>query len=227
MMRFKRLEIEQSRAAMSREYEDLRAMFSSHAVELHATIQRMVRHIGWESEGIRLMTAKITKSTSFKLAWLAPVAAVALAACGGGDDAPATTAESPAAVSDEIKTVVETRQGNFKEIAKNFKALNGELKAGAPTSDKALAAIDVITPYGPQIPTWFPEGSGPSTGLKMEAKAEIWEKPELFAEKAQAFEDAAAALATAREAEDADMITAAVGGLGKTCKGCHDNFKED
>ena len=83
------------------------------------------------------------------------------------------------------------------------------------------------TGAGPRsIPAWFPPGTGPDVG-KTEAKAEIWQKPEDFAAKAQGFREAAAAFETAARGSDLAAIRSAHSNLGKSCKACHDSYREE
>lgn len=77
------------------------------------------------------------------------------------------------------------------------------------------------------VPGTFPEGSG---GGKSEAKAEIWSKPEDFKQAMDKFVDAAkgmAAATTAMKGGDASGIGPGIKALGGSCKGCHDDFKEE
>ena len=61
---------------------------------------------------------------------------------------------------------------------------------------------------------------------KTDAKAEIWQKPDDFEAKARDFETAAAAFKTAAAGNDVAAIRAAQGNLGKSCKACHDLYRE-
>ena len=73
---------------------------------------------------------------------------------------------------------------------------------------------------------WFPEGTGPETGLKTGAKAEIWETPDAFTAAVSEFEIAISGLSDAGRAADPDLIKAGFVKVGGTCKGCHDTFRE-
>ena len=78
----------------------------------------------------------------------------------------------------------------------------------------ALASLAEITP------TLFPPGSG---GDDTDALPAIWEDPEDFAERLEAFKEAGAAIRAA--AETGDDVMAAARQLGQACKGCHDNYR--
>ena len=82
-----------------------------------------------------------------------------------------------------------------------------------PVHAAALASLAEITP------TLFPPGSGGET----DALPEIWENPEDFAERLEAFKEAAAGLSAA--AETGGNIRAATQKLGQACKGCHDSYR--
>jgi len=60
-----------------------------------------------------------------------------------------------------------------------------------------------------------------------EAKEAIWSNWEDFASKADDLEKASAELAMAAQSGDMGAIKAAVPAVGKSCKGCHDEYKED
>ena len=74
------------------------------------------------------------------------------------------------------------------------------------------------------VPDVFPPGSG-----KGDTKAlpEIWSKPDAFKERIGAFVDAAKKLDDVVEGGDMTAFPAALGTLGKACKGCHDDFKSE
>ncbi len=68
----------------------------------------------------------------------------------------------------------------------------------------------------------FPEGSG---GGKSEALPAIWEEPAEFEEAVQKFVDATAAFENAVSA--GEDVGTAFRSVGQSCKGCHDDFREE
>lgn len=82
-----------------------------------------------------------------------------------------------------------------------------------PIHAAALASLAEITP------TLFPPGSGGET----DALPAIWENPEDFAERLEAFKEAGAGLRAA--AETGGDVRAATQKLGQACKGCHDSYR--
>lgn len=156
-----------------------------------------------------------------------PAFAIGLAACGNSGD---TQTDKTVTVDGEevnLGVVIETRQENFKTFGKSAKSISDAIKTGDPTSDDVISAINTLEDLSNELETWFPEGSGPDSGVKTAAKADIWENPEAFAAAADEFQLAADALREAGESGDAGAIKLAFGSVGKTCGNCHDDFKMD
>ena len=169
-----------------------------------------------------------------------------LAACGSGGDGNNALAEAnmsgneaSAAVENAVQqsnatplqkeqalTLMKQRHENYEKIGDAMKGISRELKGDAPDLAKVRACAATINQLAPQVPSWFPAGTGPDVG-KTEARAEIWAKPEDFAAKARAFQEAAASFHTAAQGNDLGAIRAAHGNLGKSCKGCHDLYREE
>lgn len=57
------------------------------------------------------------------------------------------------------------------------------------------------------------------------AKTNIWENKADFDKKMQAFVDASEKLVVAAKSNSLDTIKPAFGALGKSCKGCHDEYR--
>ena len=132
-----------------------------------------------------------------------------------------------AAVDPETaKRLMHDRHENFEKIGDAMKVISRELKTDSPDLPQVRQSADVIATLAPQVPSWFPPGSGPDVG-KTEAKAEIWQKPEDFAAKARELNRAAAAFQAATRGNDVAAMRAAQGELGKACKACHDLYREE
>ena len=135
--------------------------------------------------------------------------------------APGTPLEKDAALA-----LMKQRHQDYEKIGDSMKALSRELKGSSPDLAKVRAQADSIAAVAPKIPTWFPAGTGPDVG-KTEAKAEIWQKPEDFKAKADAFTKAALAFQTVAKGNDLAAIKAAHADLGKSCKACHELYREE
>jgi cytochrome c556 len=151
-------------------------------------------------------------------------------ATGNAAGAAATKAGQPSAAAplakDEALALMKRRHENFEEIGDAMKLISRELKAESPDLARMRTGAAKINELAPQVPSWFPPGTGPDVG-KTEAKAEIWQKSEDFAAKAQAFREAATAFNTAAQGSDLAAIQPALVNLGKSCKACHDLYREE
>lgn len=127
----------------------------------------------------------------------------------------------------DAASVEQARTAHFKEIGRSFKAARDELQKSAPDLAVVRAAAHRIDELAPQLPTWFPAGSGPQAGLKTEVKAEIWAKPEDFRTKAQDLAARAKAFDGAAGKGDLGAVTQAQAQLGQACKACHEEFRHE
>jgi cytochrome c556 len=154
------------------------------------------------------------------------------AAANSGTPAGAPATKVPAALpldpvsGEAAKKLMHDRHENYEKIGKAMKQVSLELKRDAPDLAKVREGAAVMASFGPQMASWFPKGSGPEAG-KTEAKAEIWQKPEDFAAKVQGYNQAVTAFQAAAAGSDLAAIRAAHGNLGKSCKACHDPYREE
>ena len=86
----------------------------------------------------------------------------------------------------------------------------------------ALAGI----PVTPEIIARYFFGRRPSDMLAAVEAATHCKLPDDFAAKARGLEQAALAFQTATQGNDVAAIRAAQGNLGKSCKACHDLYRE-
>ncbi|HEX8528044.1 c-type cytochrome [Allosphingosinicella sp.] len=163
------------------------------------------------------------------------VAIVVTAACNGGGDNNAAVSneqrnEAVANVASgqgtpvDVKAVMRARHEHYEEMGKAMKGITTQLKAGSPDVAAIQGHAALIARYGPQLLTWFPEGSGPEAG-KTRAKAEIWQDMEAFRSIGGRFEQESAAFHRAAQGGDIAAIRAALPALGKTCSDCHKRFR--
>ena len=64
------------------------------------------------------------------------------------------------------------------------------------------------------------------TGADTKALPKIWEQPDVFKQRLDAFRTAADDLDAVVKAGDMTKLGTAVGAVGRSCKSCHDDFKE-
>jgi cytochrome c556 len=115
------------------------------------------------------------------------------------------------------------RQGVMRAVAFQFGPLTGvakgEVQWGPAMAQRAanLAALAVIAE------DVFPAASKDIPNS--DAKPEIWANPDAFKAKVTAFKSETAKLAELAKAGNVDAIKAQITATGKTCGGCHDDFR--
>lgn len=70
---------------------------------------------------------------------------------------------------------------------------------------------------------WVAYGPGTEGG---EAKPKVWSDPEGFKKAQEQFNTGMVKLTAAADAGDFDAFRVAFGGVGKSCKSCHDSYRE-
>ncbi len=69
-------------------------------------------------------------------------------------------------------------------------------------------------------------GAGTDKG-ETRAKPEIWTNPDKFKAAGDQMQKAVLTMSAAAKAGNQDQLKAAFGDVGKTCKGCHDDFRKE
>jgi cytochrome c556 len=124
--------------------------------------------------------------------------------------------------------LVHDRHENFEEIGDAFKVFRDQLRGDAPEDFAALdTAADVVVGYAPQIPDWFPAGSGPQDGYDTDALANIWDDWNTFASRAADLPPRAEALKAAVGTGEMSQVLDAFRATGGACKACHDDFRAE
>ncbi len=98
------------------------------------------------------------------------------------------------------------------------KIIRGEVPHTGHLSMHGNAMADLAEASG----SLFPPGSEGGDALPA-----IWEEPNDFAEKVEAFRTAAQGFKEAASTDDAAAAGAALRDLGGACKGCHDSYRNE
>ena len=125
---------------------------------------------------------------------------------------------APAALADE--GAADYRHHTMEAIGGHTSAVFDILQGKVAHSAHLARHASAIAEMAAIADTLFPEGS-----IGGHAKAAIWEQPEVFAERMQAFQEAAPAFRDA--IVGGGEIGPAAQALGQACKGCHDDFKDE
>jgi cytochrome c556 len=131
-----------------------------------------------------------------------------------------------AAAKVDPNVAIPARQMGMKQVGRTFKGINDQLHSGAPDAAAVAAGAHQLADLARKVPSWFPAGSGPETGVKTSAKADIWAQPADFRAKAKALASATAALdRAAAKSADPTLLQPLVAQVGGACKACHTTYK--
>ena len=125
------------------------------------------------------------------------------------------------------KPVIEGRQAALRDIGAAFKGINDEFKKSQPALAMIRQYARQIEELSTQQKFWFPPGTGPESDIETKAKPEIWQHLTEFKAGQVAMGEQAAKLAKVASGDDLGAIKAQWQALGKTCKGCHDKYREE
>jgi cytochrome c556 len=137
----------------------------------------------------------------------------------------AATLAAGVAYAQDPAAIAKARQGHYKEIGKAAKVTRDQLMKAKPDIAVIQAAAKTIDTLAPQVPTWFPPGTGRDVVPKSEALPVIWQKPDEFKKDAAGFAAAAHEFYLAAQSGKLDAVRADYPTLGGACKTCHDAFK--
>lgn len=141
-------------------------------------------------------------------------AAVAVACIGG------------AALAASTADVIHARQAGYKQLGAAFKGLSDQLNSSTPDKAQIAAYAKRMNEIAPQIGGWFPKGSGPESGVKTRAKADIWQRYGEFQAASKALAAETAKLQTVAAGGDISATKAQARAVGAKCGACHTPFRE-
>ncbi|TYK66958.1 cytochrome c [Colwellia echini] len=133
----------------------------------------------------------------------------------------------PANSQKQAESATELRQSIFKLLGSNMGALGAMAKGKIPLD---AAVVETNSTRINQLSLMIADYTRVDTSkfdVKTEALAKIWQEPEHFSKDINNLTVASSALMVAAKSGDEGAIKKAIGGVGKTCGGCHDDFKKD
>lgn len=127
------------------------------------------------------------------------------------------------ASADEAENYIKYRQAMMKAIGGHMGASTQIVRGKVnPEGDLAMHA-DALARLNSELTRLFPEGSDFG---ETKTKQAVWEDWAKFEKAADAARDATAAFAEAAASGDSARIKAAHRDVGKSCKGCHEDFRQ-
>jgi cytochrome c556 len=113
------------------------------------------------------------------------------------------------------------REGVMKAIGGHMSSISAIMRGQTHTDNLAVHAQSIAA-LSEIAATVFPEGSDVA---KSEALAAVWKNPAEFRQATEKFISAAKSFSEA--AVSGENVGQALRGLGQSCKGCHDDFREE
>lgn len=129
------------------------------------------------------------------------------------------------AMAAEEDALVKFRMNNMKIVGGAMQNIVAQLKGEAPVKDQIAAYATIMADAARMSAPAFKDKA---MGLEVKgtAKAEVWTDWAKFEGGLQKLETESAKLAQVAAAGDMAAIGAQVQEVGKTCKGCHDSFRQ-
>lgn len=139
--------------------------------------------------------------------------------------AAAATASVPAAAQfAKAEDAIKYRQSSFSVLGHHFGRLGAMVNGKVAFDAKAAQEnADIVAMMAKLPAAGF--GAGTDHGAPTKAKPEIWTEQAKFKEHADKMETETAKLAVAARTGQLDTLKAAFGDAAKTCKACHDAYR--
>lgn len=143
------------------------------------------------------------------------------------------TALATGAIADSASSLkhaqkaTELRQSIFSLLGSNMGPLGGMAKGKIEFDAEKVATHALRINQLSLMIADYTRTNTSAHKVKTDALNKIWEQPEDFAKRIKDLTESSANLQKAALTGDESIIKKAIGGVGKTCGGCHDNFKAE
>lgn len=131
----------------------------------------------------------------------------------------------PVAAAQADEAAIKYRKAAMRVLGGHMGSMAAIAKKQVPHADHFAVHAKGLAETAALIGDVFPEGSDKMAG-DTEATIAVWEKPEDFKAAVDMLVKASAKLSDAAAGGDMGATMAAFGEVGKSCKNCHDNFRE-
>ena len=119
--------------------------------------------------------------------------------------------------------IIKYRQNVMKSVSGHMGAIVDILKNGLPLKDHIVDHALSMQQISRMTLSMFPEGSGKG---RTKSKQVIWEQWSEFESAASDFERESIKLVEVAQSGDMEALSKQVRATGKTCSGCHKNFRK-
>ena len=131
---------------------------------------------------------------------------------------------NPANAETKVSDTIKYRHAVMESLAAHIEALSLMAFNKVPASEFYQRHAEALANGTAEIKNLFPEGSGQGDTHALPA---IWESSEDFNAAAEKAADAFASLRDAVAGGDNKAIMGAFAAAGKSCKGCHEKYREE
>lgn len=131
-----------------------------------------------------------------------------------------------AAVSAQ-QDIVNTRQDGFNEMGAAMKTLRDGLKSDKAVTPAMVVAAENLVVLAEKLPDWFPDGSGPASGVKTDARDYIWSNRQKFDDLSKALLAESQTLVLHAKQSDVSALQKQLGVIRDNCSSCHDSYRVD
>lgn len=126
------------------------------------------------------------------------------------------------AVAADADEAIEYREGVFHALKWHFGPMAGMVKGKMEYNQESFQHhADMVAALSKMVDEGFADGTQGG-----DAKDLIWEQRADFTKHVEALETSSAALQEAAAGGDMDAIKPAFAAVAKSCKGCHDNYRD-
>jgi cytochrome c556 len=135
------------------------------------------------------------------------------------------TALPAAAQFAKAEDAIKYRKASFTVMATHFSRIGAMAQGKVPFDAKAVAENAQLAAVMAPLPfTAFGEGTDKGD---TRAKPEVWSQSDKFKAAARKMQEEITKLNAAAKTGDPGAIKAAFGGVGQSCKSCHDSFRKE
>ncbi len=126
----------------------------------------------------------------------------------------------------KAEDAIKYRKAAFTVMGTHFGRIGNMVNNRAPYDAKAAAESAEIVATLAQLP-FIAFEPGSEKGFDTRAKAGVWTEGDKFRAGARKLQEESAKLETVAKAGNPETLKVAFGEVARTCKGCHDSYRED
>lgn len=138
-----------------------------------------------------------------------------------------TSMAQPASSEKHATQATELRQSVFKLLGSNMGPLGAMAKGKIPLNADVVEKNAIRINQLSLMIADYTRVDTSKFDVDTEALDKIWQEPKHFGESIDKLTKASATLIVAAKSNDEGSIKKAIGGVGQTCGGCHDDYKEE